>query len=134
MPPASIFKGMHLLSCSLNDSITYITISSIILPDRTFTDYSSPTRPRNETNHNIPLEVDWSAPEFGADVACSEALAALDGADEVDIPLDALMVDPLESVSTAPKTGVGLGKNWSEYSVRPVHVGNPLVWPLDHDV
>jgi hypothetical protein len=39
---------------------------------------------------------------LGADVACSEALAALDGADEVDIPLDALMVDPLESVSAAP--------------------------------
>jgi hypothetical protein len=116
------------------DSITYNTIFFISLPGSTFTDYSSPTRPRNETIHKIPLEVAWTAPEFGADVACPEALAALDGPDEVDVPLDALMVDPLESVSTAPKTGVGLGKNWSEYSVRPVHVGNPLVWPLDHEV
>jgi hypothetical protein len=68
-------------------------------------------RTRNEIIHNIPPEVAWAVPEFGTDVAWSEALAALAGADEVDIPLDALMVDPLESVSTAPKTGVMLGKN-----------------------
>jgi hypothetical protein len=73
-------------------------------------------------------------PEFGAAVACCETLAALDGADEVDIPLDVLIVDPLESVSAAPKTGVTVGKNWSAYSVRPVHVAKPLDWPLDHEV
>jgi hypothetical protein len=100
---AVIFKGMHLLSCSLNViplPILQIPISHCF--DSTFTNYSSPTKPRNETNQSIPLEVAWSVPEFGADVACAEALAALEGADEVDIPLDALMVDPLESVSAAP--------------------------------
>jgi hypothetical protein len=85
-----------------SEFITYITNSNITLLDLTFTSYSRPTRPRNETNQSIPLEVAWSVPEFGTDVACAEALAALEGADEVDIPLDALMVDPLESVSAAP--------------------------------
>jgi hypothetical protein len=84
------------------DSITYITNSMITLPDSPFKNYSSPTRPTKETIHNIPLEVACTVPEFGADVACSEALATPDGPDEVDIPLDALMVDPLESVSAAP--------------------------------
>jgi len=101
---------------------------------QTFTTYSSPTRPRNDIIHKIPLELAWIVPEFGADVACSEALAALDGPDEADIPLGALMVDPLESVSAAPKTGVTVGKNCSAYSVRPVHVAKPLDWPLDHEV
>jgi hypothetical protein len=82
--------------------MTYITNSIITLPDSPFTDYSSPTSPTKKTIHNIPLEVACTVPEFGADVACSEALVALEGADEVDIPLDALMVDPLESVPAAP--------------------------------
>jgi hypothetical protein len=73
-----------------------------VLLESAFGNYSNPTRPRNETIQSIPLEVAWSVPEFGADVACAEALAALEGADEVVIPLDALMVDPLKSVSAAP--------------------------------
>ena len=134
MVPDCKLKEMHILSCSF-DLIQHLYYK---FHDRiarfTHAGHSSPTRLRHETNHNITIEVGWIAPEFAADVACAEALDALGGADEVDIPLDALMVDPLESVSTAPNTGVTLGKNWSAYWVRPVHVGNPLVWPLDREV
>ena len=134
MVPDCKLKEMHILPCSF-DLIQYLYYK-FHDPIAQFNDvdYSSPKRPKTETNHNIPLEVAWSVPEFAGDVACAEALDALGGADEVDIPLDALMVDPLESVATAPNTGVTLGKNWSAYWVRPVHVGNPLVWPLDHEV